>query len=75
MKKTKKVILSLYVVFGLLLIGISYAFFSYLYQGETNKLITGKIYMNYVDDNGITIEGEWPQTKEDALAGPPALSE
>ena len=71
MKNRKKVI-SISLIVGLILIvtlGVSYAFYNNLILGDYNQvLVTGDIYMNYVETNGINITNAVPMTKKEALA-------
>ena len=71
MKKKKKVI-SISLIVSLILtitIGVSYAFYNNLILGDYNQvLVTGDIYMNYIETNGINITNAVPMSKEEALA-------
>ena len=71
MEKRKKVIsISLIVTLILIItLGVSYAFYNNLILGNRNQvLVTGDIYMNYIETNGINITNAVPLSKEDALA-------
>lgn len=65
--KTVKLIVGLFIILGFLLIGISYAFFSYVYNGEKSEIITGQIYMHYKETKNIYLKNVFPETKEQAL--------
>ena len=63
--KTRKNIL---VVLGLvLLLGGSYAFYTYQKYSGMQNLLNGEIYLNYLEDNEVHISGIFPETKEEAL--------
>ena len=63
--KTRKNIL---IVLGLvLLLGGSYAFYTYQKYSEMQNLLNGEIYLNYLEDNEVHISGIFPETKEEAL--------
>ena len=63
--KTRKNIL---IVFGLvLLLGGSYAFYTYQKYSGMQNLLNGEIYLNYLEDNEVHISGIFPETKEEAL--------
>ena len=70
--KNKKKVISISLIVTLILIitlGVSYAFYDTLILGNKNQvLITGDIYMNYIETNGINITNAVPMLKEDALA-------
>ena len=55
-------------VFGLvLLLGGSYAFYTYQKYSGMQNLLNGEIYLNYLEDNEVHISGIFPETKEEAL--------
>ena len=63
--KTRKNIL---MVLGLvLLLGVSYAFYTYQKYSGMQNLLNGEIYLNYLEDNEVHISGIFPETKEEAL--------
>ena len=63
--KTRKNIL---MVLGLvLLLGGSYAFYTYQKYSGMQNLLNGEIYLNYLEDNEVHISGIFPETKEEAL--------
>ena len=63
--KTRKNIL---IVLGLvLLLGGSYAFYTYQKYSGMQNLLNGEIYLNYLEDNEVHISGIFPETKEEAL--------
>ena len=63
--KTRKSIL---IVLGLvLLLGGSYAFYTYQKYSGMQNLLNGEIYLNYLEDNEVQISGIFPETKEEAL--------
>ena len=63
--KTRKSIL---IVLGLvLLLGGSYAFYTYQKYSGMQNLLNGEIYLNYLEDNEVHISGIFPETKEEAL--------
>ena len=63
--KTRKYIL---MVLGLvLLLGGSYAFYTYQKYSGMQNLLNGEIYLNYLEDNEVHISGIFPETKEEAL--------
>ena len=69
MNNKKKIILSVLVALLslVLVIGVTYAFFSYTITGERNKIITGQIYLNYTGENGIDLQDKFPETYERAM--------
>ena len=71
MEKRKKVI-SISLIISLILIitlGVTYAAYNTLISGTRNQVaITGDIYMNYIETNGINITNALPMSKTDALA-------
>ena len=71
MEKRKKVI-SISLIVSLILIitlGVTYAAYNTLISGTRNQVaITGDIYMNYIETNGINITNALPMSKSDALA-------
>ena len=71
MKDRKKVI-SISLIVSLILIvtlGVTYAAYNTLISGTRNQVaITGDIYMNYIETNGINITNAIPMSKNDALA-------
>ena len=71
MEKRKKVI-SISLTVSLILIitlGVTYAAYNTLISGTRNQVaITGDIYMNYIETNGINITNALPMSKSDALA-------
>ena len=70
--KNKKKVISISLIVTLILIitlGVSYAFYNTLILGNKNQVaITGDIYMNYIESNGINITNAIPMSKTDALA-------
>ena len=63
--KTRKYIL---IVLGLvLLLGGSYAFYTYQKYSGMQNLLNGEIYLNYLEDNEVHISGIFPETKKEAL--------
>ena len=55
-------------VLGLvLLLGGSYAFYTYQKYSGMQNLLNGEIYLNYLEDNEVHISGIFPETKEEAL--------
>ena len=63
--KTRKNIL---IVLGLvLLLGGSYAFYTYQKYSGMQNLLNGEIYLNYLEDNEVHISRIFPETKEEAL--------
>ena len=53
----------------IVLLGATYAFFSATYTGSNQVLITGDIYLNYINGNSsINISNTMPMSKEEALA-------
>ncbi len=63
--KTRKSIL---MILGLvLLLGGSYAFYTYQKYSDMQNLLNGEIYLNYLEDNEVHISGIFPETKEEAL--------
>ena len=63
--KTRKNIL---MVLGLvLLLGGSYAFYTYQKYSGMQNLLNGEIYLNYLENNEVHISGIFPETKEEAL--------
>ena len=68
MKKNKiKLILSSVLIMLILIIGVSYAYFSYSAIGERNEIITGQIYMRYSESNVLSLTNIFPETKEKAF--------
>ena len=68
MKDKKAIIMSISIVLILLVVlGISYAFFTYE-NGERSEIVTGQIYMNYEETTNISLTNVWPETKAQALA-------
>ena len=71
MRDRKKVI-SISLIVSLILIvtlGVTYAAYNTLISGTRNQvLITGDIYMNYIENNQINITNAVPMSKNDALA-------
>ena len=63
----KKVVVSVLSIFLFMIIGVSYAFFNYTRIGKGNEIITGQIYMDYVENNEIIISKVFPETKEEAF--------
>ncbi len=50
-----------------LLLGGSYAFYTYQKYSGMQNLLNGEIYLNYLEDNEVHISGIFPETKEEAL--------
>ena len=68
MKKTsKKIILTLLLVTLLLVVGVTYAFFEEVINGEKTEVVTGQIYMDYKENSQISLKDMIPETKEEAL--------
>ena len=68
MKKNKiKLILSSVLVMLILIIGVSYAYFSYSAIGERSEIVTGQIYMRYSESNVLSLTNIFPETKEKAF--------
>ena len=66
MENKKKIILgSIIGVFIGLLLGTTYAIFSYTRTGGNNQLIAGDIYMHYKESNTLTIENALPSNTYD----------
>ena len=66
MKNKKKIILgSIIGVFIGILIGTTYAIFSYSQIGDNQQLITGDIYMHYKESNELTISNALPSNTYD----------
>ena len=69
MKKRKKVISIIVSLILIVTLGVTYAAYNTLISGTRNQVaITGDIYMNYIETNGINITNAVPLSKEDALA-------
>ena len=66
-KKKRNLILGLVLVLLLLVVGVTYAFFSYE-NGTKSDIVTGQIYMNYEETSTISLTGVFPETKVQALA-------
>ena len=66
--KNKKAIVSISLITLILLIGVSYAFFSYSRVGNKNsQLVTGDVYMHFKENgNEIILTNAFPETKEEA---------
>ena len=60
-------IISSVVVLLLLVVGVTYAFFTYE-SGTKSDIVTGQIYMNYEETSTISLTGVFPETKEQALS-------
>ena len=67
MDNKKKIILSVLVVLLLLVVGVTYAFFTYE-SGAKSDIVTGQIYMNYEETSTISLTGVFPETKAQALS-------
>ena len=65
--KKRNLILGLVLVLLLLVVGVTYAFFTYE-SGTKSDIVTGQIYMNYEETSTISLTGVFPETKEQALA-------
>jgi len=67
--KNKKPILitSVVVLLLLVIVGVTYAFFTYE-SGTKSDIVTGQIYMNYEETSTISLTGVFPETKAQALA-------
>ena len=65
-KKKRNLILGLVLVLLLLVVGVTYAFFTYE-NGTKSDIVTGQIYMNYEETSTISLTGMFPETKEQAL--------
>ena len=50
-----------------LLLGGSYAFYTYQKYSGMQNILNGEIYLNYLEDNEVHISGIFPETKEEAL--------
>jgi len=68
MNNKKKIILSVLVTLLILVIGVTYAFFTYENVGQKSEVVTGQIYMNYEETSTISLTNVFPETKEQALA-------
>ena len=66
-KKKRNLILGLVLVLLLLVVGVTYAFFTYE-SGTKSDIVTGQIYMNYEETSTISLTGVFPETKEQALS-------
>ena len=66
-KKKRNLILGLVLVLLLLVVGVTYAFFTYE-SGTKSDIVTGQIYMNYEETSTISLTGVFPETKAQALA-------
>ena len=66
-RNKKNLILGLVLVLLLLVVGVTYAFFTYE-SGTKSDIVTGQIYMNYEETSTISLIGVFPETKEQALA-------
>lgn len=67
MNKRKKLLVLIIVFFGFIfIISGSYALFSYNRTGNSNRLTAGDIYMNFTDNNSISLSNVFPMTKEEA---------
>ena len=66
-KTSKKIILTLVSVILLLILGVTYAFFSEQINGEKSEVVTGQIYMDYKENSQIPLKDMLPETKEEAL--------
>ena len=67
---SKQVLLSVIgiAVLVIAVIGVSFAFFSYVRTGSSNNLITtGQIYMNFEEENAINITNQFPMLDSEAL--------
>ena len=67
MNRNKKLILGILMVALLLVVGVTYAFFTYE-SGTKSDIVTGQIYMNYEETSTISLTGVFPETKAQALA-------
>ena len=67
MESKKGIIITILVVLLLLVVGVTYAFFTYE-SGTKSDIVTGQIYMNYEETSTISLTGVFPETKEQALA-------
>ena len=65
-KKKRNLILGLVLVLLLLVVGVTYAFFTYE-NGTRSEIVTGQIYLNYTEENKITLTNAWPETKASAM--------
>ena len=66
-KNNKKVIIGIILIFLVAIIGVAYAYYSYVYTGEQNEIVTGQIYMNMVEKNQIILKEAFPESKEEGL--------
>ena len=66
-RNKKNLILGLVLVLLLLVVGVTYAFFTYE-SGTKSDIVTGQIYMNYEETSTISLTGVFPETKAQALA-------
>ena len=66
-KKKRNLILGLVLVLLLLVVGVTYAFFTYE-SGTKSDIVTGQIYMNYEETSTISLTGVFPETKAQALS-------
>ena len=67
MKSKKGIIITGITLLLLLVVGVTYAFFTYE-SGTKSDIVTGQIYMNYEETSTISLTGVFPETKEQALA-------
>ena len=67
MEKKKGIIITGITLLLLLVVGVTYAFFTYE-SGTKSDIVTGQIYMNYEETSTISLTGVFPETKEQALA-------
>ena len=65
--KNKKVIIGIISLFIVTLLGVAYAFYAYQRVGGQNEIVTGQIYMDYIETNQITLSKAFPETKEEAF--------
>ena len=68
MKRNVKIGLIASVVFLILIIGISYAFFQYYKAGDnSNRLVAGEIYLKFDGgESSLSLPNAFPETKEEA---------
>ena len=64
--KNKKKIIMIIAISLVVLLGLSYALFDFLAEGSTNEqLVTGDIYMHYLESNTLTITDAFPRNAYD----------
>jgi len=64
----KKILIGIIFTLMLCIVGISFAFFSYVNTSEKTEVVTGQIYMHYNETKNIFLTNAFPETKEMALS-------